>query len=163
MKRDGMNDFADDMEMALEKQIVRSVDGAGERVFDRRKGVVGRVIRDGGEERLKGRAWDGFNVLAEEAHGGLFAEGSALALKSDTGDGVCGSHLKVPVHHSGKTSPFAKSVPFLRQGKQDSFAESARKRRHPRKHGGCGVRSRVEEENCMRGGGGILFALQDCA
>lgn len=92
VKRDRMNDFTDDVKMAFEKQIVGSVNGAGESVFDWRKGVVGRAIRDGGEERFEGRARDDFDVLAEEAHGGLLAEGSALTLESDAGDGGCGGH-----------------------------------------------------------------------
>lgn len=92
MKRDGMNDLADDMKMALEKQIIGSVNRAGESVFDGRKGVVGGAFGDGGEERFEGRARDGFNVFSEEAHGGLFAEGSALALKGNAGDGRRGGH-----------------------------------------------------------------------
>ena len=114
VKRDRMNDFADNMEMALEKQIVGSVDGAGESVLDGREGVVGGTFSDGGEKRFEGRARDSFDVLAEETHRGLLAEGSALALKSDARDGGCSGHLKTPVHHSGKTPPFAKSRPFLR-------------------------------------------------
>lgn len=92
VKRDGMNDFADDMKMAFEKQIVGSVDGAGESVLDWRERVVGGAFRDGGEERFERRARDSFDVFAEEAHGGLFAEGSALALKGNAGDGCCGDH-----------------------------------------------------------------------
>lgn len=93
VKRDGMNDFADNVEMALEKQIVGSVNGTRESVLDGCEGVVGGAIGDGGEKRFEGRARDGFDVFAKEAHGGLFAEGSALALKSDAGDGGCGGHL----------------------------------------------------------------------
>lgn len=92
VKRDGMNDFADDMKMAFEKQIVRSVDRARESVLDGREGVIGGAFGDGGEERFERRARDSFDVFAEEACGGLFAEGSALALESDAGDGGCGCH-----------------------------------------------------------------------
>lgn len=49
VKRDRMNDFANNMEMALEKQIVGAVNGAGESVFDGREGVVGGAVGDGGE------------------------------------------------------------------------------------------------------------------
>jgi hypothetical protein len=92
VKRDGMNDFADNVKMTLEKQIVGTVNGAGESVFDRREGAVGGAFGDGGEERFEGRARDGFDVFAEEAHGGLFAESSALALEGNAGDGGCGGH-----------------------------------------------------------------------
>ena len=92
VKRDGMNDFADDVKTALEKQIVGSVNGARESILDGREGVVGGAFGDGGEKRFEGRARDGFDVFAEEAHGGLFAEGSALALEGDAGNGGCGGH-----------------------------------------------------------------------
>lgn len=94
MKRDGMNDFGDDMKMALEKQIVGSVNRAGESVLDGCQRVVGGAFGDGGEERFEGRARDDFDVFAEEAQSGLFAEGSALALKGNAGDGGCGGHSR---------------------------------------------------------------------
>ncbi len=92
VKRDGMNDFADDVKTALEKQIVGSVNGARESILDGREGVVGGAFGDGGEKRFEGRARDDFDVLAEEADCGLFAESSALALESDAGDGSRRGH-----------------------------------------------------------------------
>lgn len=57
--------------------------------------------------------------------------------------------LKVAFHHSGKTPPFAKSVQMGHR--KGAVAQVAK------------LGWFVDEGNCMRSGGGILFALQEFA
>ena len=90
---DGDDDLRGDAERAVEQQVVRAVDGAGERVLGGREREVGRALFRSGEERLEGRARDERHALAQELHGRLLAEGPALALEGDARRAAPFAHL----------------------------------------------------------------------
>src|SRR5579864_556449 len=176
VKRDGMNDFGDDVKTALEKQIVGSVNGARESILDRRQGVVGGAFGDCRKERFKRRTRNGFDVFAEEAHGGLFAEGSALALEGDAGNGVCGGHLGRYYYSAFSVNPhlndylttsrqvaqIAARIGTTLQGQGLAVDEvSCARGVHVSGAARCGVGTRAEEGNCAPGGVGILFAIRN--
>lgn len=79
------NGFRDHGEIAFEEQVVDTDDGAGERVFYWSEQDVRCAIRDGGEGRIKGRARNSGDGIAEKLNGGGFAERAAFALERDAG------------------------------------------------------------------------------
>ena len=76
------NHFRHDRQAALHQQIERSMHGAGEAVLDRRERVVGDAVANGGEHGLESGARNKPDLFAEEFDDSLFAERSALTLKS---------------------------------------------------------------------------------
>ncbi len=79
--RDRNDHLSENVERAIDEQVERAMDRAREAVLDRRENVIGRAVADRVERGFERGARDERNLLAEELHGGLFAEGAALALE----------------------------------------------------------------------------------
>src|SRR6185503_4036365 len=77
------NDFADDEQFAIQKQVKAGMYETGEAVLYRSEDVVGSFVADGAEKRLESRTRYKCNVITKQTNGGLFTERPRCALKCD--------------------------------------------------------------------------------
>jgi hypothetical protein len=61
---DPYDDFASDVQTALQQQVVRALDRAREAVLDGRERIIREPFADGREERLEGRTRHQPHLLA---------------------------------------------------------------------------------------------------
>src|SRR5678816_4872012 len=60
------NDFADDKQFAIQKQVEAGMHETGDTVLNRSKDIVGSIITDGAEERFESRTRHKRNVITEQ-------------------------------------------------------------------------------------------------
>src|SRR6185503_7081503 len=80
---DWNNDFADDEQFAIKKQVEAGMNETRETVLNGSKDVIGSFVTDGVEERLETRTSHEGNVLTKQTNRCLLTERAPGALKRD--------------------------------------------------------------------------------